>query len=173
MFCTHCGHEVEEGAKFCTKCGHVVGVDAAAAPVVDLLEEQSFTTPVPVEDPAVAAIKKKRGITILILAILGVVFVEIAFGVLGYYSALYNQPNFAEQEEMFLSLLTCLPLTIGGFVMVCVAKGMANKLAKTYGKLRGVALAGNIICIPGLILSIMNFVFTVVMIGLLAAILGL
>ena len=37
MFCTHCGTQMDEGAKFCTKCGAAVGA-AAGAPAANTQE---------------------------------------------------------------------------------------------------------------------------------------
>lgn len=48
MYCTHCGSEIEAGAKFCTNCGAPV---EPAAPDVDLAEVVGFEKPAPEEMP--------------------------------------------------------------------------------------------------------------------------
>lgn len=35
MFCTHCGHEIKEGAAFCNKCGERLAAPAAGQPAPD------------------------------------------------------------------------------------------------------------------------------------------
>ena len=161
MFCVHCGNELEEGALFCTKCGQkieaaeeTVVFDEVATPEevtpVDAKERKKYESPV-------------KGITALILAIFGAVFAEVAFAVLGYYTGIYGSLNIAGQEEMFMTLLAFYPMTLAALVLTCVAKGIAKKVGKKYGSIKGAALAGKIITIPGLILSIMNLVCTTLM----------
>ena len=48
MYCTHCGSEIEAGAKFCTNCGAPV---EPAAPDVDLAEVVGFDKPAKEETP--------------------------------------------------------------------------------------------------------------------------
>ena len=161
MFCVHCGNELEEGALFCTKCGQKI--EAAEETVVfDEVATPEEVTPV-YESPVDAKERNLKGITALILAIFGAVFAEVAFAVLGYYTGIYGSLNIAGQEEMFMTLLAFYPMTLAALVLTCVAKGIAKKVGKKYGSIKGAALAGKIITIPGLILSIMNLVCTTLM----------
>ena len=94
MFCTKCGKENNDGAKFCTGCGNALS--APETPVVAPVEAPAPVAPVepvapvvaPASAPAPQQPKKKTGLIIgivagvvaIIVIVLGVLFATGAFG---------------------------------------------------------------------------------------------
>lgn len=100
MFCTKCGSEVREGAKFCTKCGNKLeNRETVSEPAV---ERHSKPRPEKVKK---VIEKKKKGLPIaaIIAIVLGIVVLlcGTAFGAYYVYNNVLESDSESEDEEDF------------------------------------------------------------------------
>lgn len=75
MFCKHCGTKMEEGAKFCPNCGSVGEEATPVTPDNQVMTENQ----VPPMNSAVSSTgkKKKDGIFIAVIAIVGILLIAV------------------------------------------------------------------------------------------------
>ena len=105
MFCTNCGHKIEEGNRFCTNCGKAVGSGAV--------------TPVIAEEAVVVEAPKKAGLDVATL-VWSIMCVELCVSLFSIPSIVLTVlAAFKTEEEAAANLRIAKALNIVG--MCCFA----------------------------------------------------
>ena len=155
MFCTHCGAEMEEGAKFCSVCGTEAA--AARAPQTEVLEAPVNAQPSPVSEanaevyqtgdsavtyraenaPAADPAERIAAADVLRFGIMGIAFAA----------------------SFILSPV--------GIILSAIGLGKSRRYAASYGSCTGKAKVGHGLSIGGLALGIVLTVLLIVWIILI------
>lgn len=150
-FCSYCGNQLEESAKFCSKCGSAVAAPAEPSVAAPVPTQPVYSAPVytpiynaPSVIPEVSGKAKAMGFIGMGLGIGGLVFAIIGiFCVIGFMSD-YYLAEMAFFWALYLSFFS-MPMSIVGRILA--GKGMEG------GNFSGACKAGSGLGLAGLIIS--------------------
>ena len=140
MFCSNCGSNQPEGARFCQNCG------------------AQLAAPVAVQQPVYVAVKQKipgrgMGITAMVLGIIGIVY---GFAMLSIASFAEKADDFASnmssELEGEISSLPIIPILIFSSLSIMALAFGASALKKGYKN--GISVSGVVMGIIGIALYV-------------------
>jgi len=159
MICKFCGNELADDAVFCGHCGQRVEGEVIVEPVA-AAEETVYET------PARKKQRSKHATSILVMAIISLVFVAVVLIFTCGAAIPFFMDDLSRGEMRFkIALLgILLPIAIVAVILSSLSGTKVKNHKKTFGDLNGVAKAGKAISILTRILSIANLVLQVVLI---------
>ena len=125
-FCSHCGAQLEENAKFCSACGTSAEASSEPASVSD---EQVTEISTPDTEPAPAKASGNLNMAMLIWAIINTVSCCLPLGIAGLLFTIFakDAPSAAEEAKKLKTAKTCnLIGSIAGvvYIVFCVVVGV-------------------------------------------------
>ena len=145
-FCTNCGRELAEGAKFCENCGTPVAVETVTETAI-VEAEPAFEESTPVETPVYVAAAPQNT---------------------------PEQASAAKSALIFSIIgLALAEMGLPGIILSAIARGKVKK-AQALGAIGGKVKTANILSLIGLIASIvMTVVWVIYIIVMIALVVGL